>query len=138
MRFSAKLLQQGIESIGGPVEQSTEAVNIDPVLSTSQTGISGVEALPEHVRMGHCPLRFLIVEPLSEGEAHSMVPRYLLMLVDFHPVQIPVETIEEGVGQPQAEDTGTLLFFAWHRVALSLTAFDFRLSPHCNTFYIFL
>ena len=100
LRRSTQVLQQGIKSIGRPVEQSTEAVNIDPVLPTSQAGVSVSEALREHVGMGHPPLRFLLLEPLSEREADGMIARYLLVLVEFHPIEIMVETIEESIGQP--------------------------------------
>ena len=59
-----------------------------------------MEALFEHVWMRHPPLRFLILEPLSEREADGMIARDLLVLVAFHPIEITVETIEESVGQP--------------------------------------
>jgi len=86
MSFGAQSLQHGIESIDRPIEQSTEAVNIDLVLPPPQASVRRLEAPPERVRMGHPALCFLRLEPLREGLAHGMIARGFLASVHLHPV----------------------------------------------------
>ncbi len=83
-------------------------------------------------------MRFLILEPLSEGESDGLIARYLLVLVEFHPIEIAVETVEKGVGEAQADDAGTAMFLTWHRVILSARACEFDFQSYCITVYIYL
>jgi hypothetical protein len=128
MRFGAKLLQHGIESIDRPIEQATEAVHIDRVLPTPQAGVRRMEASPERVRMGHPALFFLRLEPLREGLAHGMIARGFLAPVTLHPVQIPVEMLEERIGEAQADDAGAVVFFAWHGSLFAVMALSSTFS----------
>jgi hypothetical protein len=114
LKLSAKLLQHGIESLGRPVEQVTKTVNIDLILPASKAGVCRMEVLTEHVRMGHPALLFLSVEPLREGLAHGMMTRGWLASVTLHPVAIAIQTLQERLREPQADDAGAAMFFAWH------------------------
>jgi hypothetical protein len=97
-------LQDGIETLPRPPQQSAQPMDRDPVRGRTQAVVGGLELLPEGMRLQEPRELLLLVEPAAQGFAHGRVARGWTASMGSLPVSQAIEALEKVVREADTDD----------------------------------
>ena len=76
--------------------------------------VGSLELLLEDLRVQEPCQLLLLVEPAAQGVTHGRVAGGWTASMGRLPIEQAAQTLDQGVGQADADDARVLRFFVWH------------------------
>jgi len=107
-------LQHGIEPLPRPLQQAAEARDGDPIRGRRQAVGGRPARLPEALWVQGPRELLVLVEPIASGRAQGGVACGRTAAMGRVPIEHAVQTLDQGGGQADADNTGVLRFWVRH------------------------